>query len=204
MTSSSRCSASIRSRCCCSSASSGARSGTSSRRGDGAGRRPGSMSRSSHCSRSSPPLPAILVAVVASVTLDRGLDQLFSTRTRSMMENSLIVADAYVREHAQSIRADADAMAIDVARAKPMFEQDRDRFRQFFTAQASLRDLPTAMMITGGPDRHPPGRYPAAPGVAAAGGAAAGDAGQGGGGHAPGRVPERGELRGRGDQAARL
>jgi two-component system, NtrC family, nitrogen regulation sensor histidine kinase NtrY len=93
--------------------------------------------------------PAILVAVVASVTLDRGLDQLFSTRTRSMMENSLIVADAYVREHAQSIRADADAMAIDVARAKPMFEQDRERFRQFFTAQASLRDLPTAMMITG-------------------------------------------------------
>jgi two-component system nitrogen regulation sensor histidine kinase NtrY len=64
-----------------------------------------------------------------------------------MMENSLIVADAYIREHAQSIRADADAMAIDVARAKPLFEQDRDRFRQFFTAQASLRDLPTAMMI---------------------------------------------------------
>jgi two-component system, NtrC family, nitrogen regulation sensor histidine kinase NtrY len=94
-------------------------------------------------------LPAILVAVVASVTLDRGLDQLFSTRTRSMMENSLIVADAYIREHAQSIRADADAMSIDVARAKPLFEQDRDRFRQFFTAQASLRDLPTAMMITG-------------------------------------------------------
>ncbi len=94
-------------------------------------------------------LPAILVAVVASVTLDRGLDQLFSTRTRSMMENSLIVADAYIREHAQSIRADADAMAIDVARAKPMFDQDRDRFRQFFTAQASLRDLATAMMITG-------------------------------------------------------
>ena len=28
-----------------------------------------------------------------------------------------------------------------------MFEQDRERFRQFFTAQASLRDLPTAMMI---------------------------------------------------------
>jgi two-component system, NtrC family, nitrogen regulation sensor histidine kinase NtrY len=66
-----------------------------------------------------------------------------------MMENSLIVADAYIREHAQSIRADADAMAIDVSRAKPLFDQDRERFRQFFTAQASLRDLPTAMMITG-------------------------------------------------------
>src|SRR5580704_7463914 len=73
-------------------------------------------------------LPAILVAVVASVTLDRGLDQLFSNR-------------------AHSIRADTEAMAIDVSRFKPMFDQERERFRQFFAAQASLRDLPTAMMI---------------------------------------------------------
>src|SRR5450631_114463 len=94
-------------------------------------------------------LPAVLVSVVAGVILDRGLDQLFSVRTRSVMENSLIVADAYIREHAQSIRADTDAMAIDVSRAKPLFDQDRERFRQFFTAQASLRDLPTAMMIAG-------------------------------------------------------
>ena len=41
-------------------------------------------------------VPAILVAVVASITLDRGLDRLFSTRTRGMIENSLIVADAYL------------------------------------------------------------------------------------------------------------
>ena len=44
-------------------------------------------------------VPAILVAVVASVTLDRGLDRLFSQQTQSLIENSLIVADAYVREH---------------------------------------------------------------------------------------------------------
>ena len=34
--------------------------------------------------------PAILVAIVASVTLDRGLDRMFSTRTRAAIENSLI------------------------------------------------------------------------------------------------------------------
>src|SRR3954470_3358499 len=39
-------------------------------------------------------VPAILVALVASITLDRGLDRLFSTRTRAIIENSLIVADA--------------------------------------------------------------------------------------------------------------
>jgi two-component system nitrogen regulation sensor histidine kinase NtrY len=91
--------------------------------------------------------PAVLVAIVASITLDRGLDQLFSVRTRSVIENSLIVADAYLNEHLQSIRADTGNMAIDLARAKPLFDQDHDRFRQFFTAQASVRDLPIAMIL---------------------------------------------------------
>ena len=94
-------------------------------------------------------VPAILVAVVASVTLDRGLDRLFSTRTKAVIENSLIVADAYLREHAQLIRGDIMAMAFDVSRAKPLFDQDRDRFRQFFTAQAAVRGLPSAAIIDG-------------------------------------------------------
>ena len=95
--------------------------------------------------------PAVLVAVVASVTIDRGLDRLFSIRTRAVIENSVIVAQAYLNEHAQSIRAETNAMAIDIARAKPLFDQDADRFRQFFTAQATLRNMPTAMML--GPDQ---------------------------------------------------
>jgi len=79
-------------------------------------------------------VPAILVAVVASVTLDRGLDRLFSTQTRSMIENSLIVAEAYMREQAQFIRADAIATSIEVARAKPLFDQNREQFHQFLQA----------------------------------------------------------------------
>ena len=96
-------------------------------------------------------VPAVLVAVLASVNLDRGLDRLFSIRTRAVIENSVIVSQAYLNEHEQSIRAETNAMAIDVARAKPLFDQDADRFRQFFTAQASLRSMPTAVML--GPDQ---------------------------------------------------
>lgn len=92
-------------------------------------------------------LPAILVAVVASITLDRGLDRWFSARTRAVIENSLGVAEAYVREHAELIRGDIVAMAFDISRAKPLFDQDRDRFRQFLTAQANLRGLPATMII---------------------------------------------------------
>lgn len=91
--------------------------------------------------------PAILVAIVASVTLDRGLDRLFSTRTRAVIENSLHVSEAYLREHGQLIRSDIGAMSIDVARAKPLFDQDRDRFRQFLTAQISIRGLRAVALI---------------------------------------------------------
>src|SRR5262245_49693236 len=91
--------------------------------------------------------PAILVAVVASVTLDRGLDRLFSRQTHSMIENSLIVADAYVREHVQFVRADAIATAIELARAKPMFDQNREQFKQFINAQAGIRGLPIITML---------------------------------------------------------
>ncbi|HJS63181.1 MAG TPA: PAS domain-containing sensor histidine kinase [Pseudolabrys sp.] len=91
--------------------------------------------------------PAILVAIVASVTLDRGLDRLFSTRTRSAIENSLIVAEAYLRDHAQIVRSDIMVMAYDIARNKSVFDQDPDKLRQFLTFQAQVRGLATAIVL---------------------------------------------------------
>jgi two-component system nitrogen regulation sensor histidine kinase NtrY len=91
--------------------------------------------------------PAILVAIVASVTLDRGLDRLFSTRTRAAIENSLIVAEAYLRDHAQIVRSDIMVMATEIARSKPVFEQDREKLRQYLTFQASVRGLAAAVVI---------------------------------------------------------
>ena len=92
-------------------------------------------------------VPAILVAIVASITLDRGLDRLFSTRTRAAIENSLIVAEAYLRDHAEIVRSDIIVMAIDLARSKSVLEQDRERLRQYLTFQASVRGLAAAIVI---------------------------------------------------------
>ena len=92
-------------------------------------------------------VPTILVAVVASTTLDRALDRFFSTRTQAMIEQSLVVANAYVTEHFQAIRGEILAMAYDLGRAKPMFDSDRERFQKFFTAQATARGLSAAMII---------------------------------------------------------
>jgi two-component system nitrogen regulation sensor histidine kinase NtrY len=92
-------------------------------------------------------LPAVLVSIVANVTIDRGLDRLFSVRTRAVIENSLIVANAYVYEHAQLIRGDILGMANDIARTRPLYDQDRQTFRNVLTSSANSRNLPGAMII---------------------------------------------------------
>jgi two-component system nitrogen regulation sensor histidine kinase NtrY len=93
--------------------------------------------------------PAILVAIVASVTLDRGLDRLFSVRTRAAIENSLIVAEAYLRDHAQIVRSDILVVAFDLARAKPLIDKEPEKLQQFLTFQAAVRGLAAVIVLDG-------------------------------------------------------
>ncbi len=97
-------------------------------------------------------VPAVIVAIIAALTLSRGLDTWFSERTRTIMQTSLSVADAYLREHGQVIRADILAMANDLDRAETMYQGDPERFEKFFNAQAAIRSLPAAFLITGDMD----------------------------------------------------
>ena len=92
-------------------------------------------------------LPAVLVSVVANVTIERGLDRLFSGPTKEVIQNSLNIARAYMQDHAQLIRGDILGMANDIAHARPLFDQDRRSFREMLTASASSRNLPGAMII---------------------------------------------------------
>src|SRR3954466_11315905 len=92
-------------------------------------------------------LPAVLVSIVANVTLDRGLDRLFSGPTKAVISNSMTVARAYVHEHAQLIGGDIMGMADDLARIQPLFFQDRGTFRSLMLANAASRNLPGAMLI---------------------------------------------------------
>jgi two-component system nitrogen regulation sensor histidine kinase NtrY len=92
-------------------------------------------------------LPAVLVAIVANVTIERGLDRLFSGPTRAVIQNSLIIARAYMQEHAQLIRGDILGMANDISHARPLFDQDRRSFSDLLTSEAASRNLPGAMII---------------------------------------------------------
>jgi two-component system nitrogen regulation sensor histidine kinase NtrY len=92
-------------------------------------------------------LPAVLVSLVANVTIDRGFDRLFSGPTRAVIQNSVIIARAYMQEHAQLIRGDILGMANDLNHARPLYDQDRRTFLELLTASAASRDLPGAMLI---------------------------------------------------------
>jgi two-component system nitrogen regulation sensor histidine kinase NtrY len=94
-------------------------------------------------------VPAILLAVFASVSLDRGLDHWFSGRTKSIIKNSIDVATAYLQEHGQVIRADTLGMAKDIDEAVELVRSRPQGFGNFLKAQAAIRSLPAAYMIDG-------------------------------------------------------
>jgi len=96
-------------------------------------------------------LPMVLVAIVANVTIDRGLDRLFSGPMRAVIQNSLSIARAYTNEHAQLISGDILGMANDIAHARPLYDQDRRTFRELLTASAAAaRAIAPAMALMGG------------------------------------------------------
>ena len=93
-------------------------------------------------------VPAALVAVVATISLNQGLDQWFSERTRTMVESSRLVARSYMLEHAQVLRDDIIWVATELEQARGTSETDRSRFQSILTALAVTRSLPFTSLIS--------------------------------------------------------
>jgi two-component system nitrogen regulation sensor histidine kinase NtrY len=91
--------------------------------------------------------PAILLAVFASISLDRGLDQWFSERTNTIISDSIEVANAYLTEHGKTVRADALGMARDLENAARLLQDNPDAFRRYASLLALERRLPYAYLV---------------------------------------------------------
>lgn len=92
-------------------------------------------------------IPAILVAIVASITLDLGLDRWFELRTRVIVQSSLSIANAYVQQNAQTLQGTTLSMSIDLDRLRTLYNLDRTGFRQLLTQQAMGRGLTHAVLM---------------------------------------------------------
>lgn len=68
-------------------------------------------------------LPALLVAAVGWITLERGLDIQFSRYIRDLLTTSVDVAGAYRELQCRTIGREINLMAADLSRAKPALEQ---------------------------------------------------------------------------------
>lgn len=95
-------------------------------------------------------MPALLVGVFAFVTLHQELESWFSKRNRTIIENSLIIAQSYLNEHAYLLRADVYAMRQDLERAANSIRDDKVGFTHFLTTQSALRSLADVYVIERG------------------------------------------------------
>ncbi len=92
-------------------------------------------------------IPAIMVAVVASVTLNVGLDRWFEIRTKTIINSSLSIADAYVQENARNLQGTTLSMAYDLDNARTLYGLDRTGFLDLMNKEAVGRGLAHAALV---------------------------------------------------------
>src|SRR5437763_2748592 len=92
-------------------------------------------------------LPTIIVAVFSYLFFSFGVESWFSDKVRTAISESVAVADAYVREHQQAIRADALAMAADLDRSAATLAIHPQYLAPVLTAQAAMRGLTEASVL---------------------------------------------------------
>src|SRR5213080_4488306 len=92
-------------------------------------------------------LPTIIVAVFSYLFFSFGVESWFSDKVRTAISESVAVADAYVREHQQAIRADALAMATDLDRYASSLQLNPEYLAPVLTAQAAMRGLTEAAVL---------------------------------------------------------
>ncbi len=85
--------------------------------------------------------PTIIVAVFSYLFFSFGIEAWFSERVRTALSESQAVAEAYLHEHQQVIRANVLAMASDLNREAYTLNFNPQRLAQVVRTQAALRSL---------------------------------------------------------------
>jgi two-component system, NtrC family, nitrogen regulation sensor histidine kinase NtrY len=92
-------------------------------------------------------MPTIIVAGFSYLFFSFGVESWFADRIRTAITESLAVAEAYLHEHQQAIRADVLAMANDLNRDSVKLALNPQHLEQVVSAQAALRGLTEAMVF---------------------------------------------------------
>ena len=92
-------------------------------------------------------VPTVFVAAFSAVFFNLGIEAWFSERVNTALDESRLVAEAYLREHQEVIRADIQTMANDINREAPTLIDDPAFFSRFVETHAALRSLAEAIVF---------------------------------------------------------
>lgn len=91
--------------------------------------------------------PAIIMTVFSAFFFHFGVQTWFSDRVSTAVNESQAVAEAYLEEHKQVIRADTLAMANDIDRQAPLLIENDVAFEKVIQTQSLLRNLSEAIVF---------------------------------------------------------
>ena len=97
-------------------------------------------------------IPTIVMALLSGLFLNAGLQSWFSTRVQTALSQSSAVAEAYLEEHKEVIRANVDGFRRDISDNLIMLTRNREIFDAFINRQAELRNLSEAIVFDTTPE----------------------------------------------------
>ncbi|WP_243067212.1 sensor histidine kinase NtrY-like [Candidatus Rhodoblastus alkanivorans] len=92
-------------------------------------------------------VPAISMAIVGSVTLDKLFNPAFMRDVRGFIGGATEAANLFRENQCLWLLQESQLTASDLDRGKPMFDSDRSLFKEFFTSRAHFLGFSAAAMI---------------------------------------------------------
>ncbi len=92
-------------------------------------------------------VPAILVAIFATVFFNIGIQAWFNAKVQTALDESSQVAQGYLAEHTNDIRLDALAIANDLSQNGTIFYGNANGFVSFLVTQTAVRGLTEAVIF---------------------------------------------------------
>ncbi len=91
--------------------------------------------------------PAILIAIVGSITLERSLNPAFMQDVRGFVYNTAEAARLFRESQCRSLLQETRLAAFDVSRALPIYNTNKQIFEEFFNSRARYLNFSVAALL---------------------------------------------------------
>lgn len=92
-------------------------------------------------------IPTIVIALFSALFFNFGIQSWFDQRVSTAIEESVAVAEAYLKEHEKHLLADTYAMAGDLSRSIHLAMTDKKLLNRMVQTQATIRSLSEAVVF---------------------------------------------------------